>query len=520
MVRQTPLTRWNVLQNGQRNRTLPRWWPGLLLALCGFAGVVRADDATIGLVRQIPDSANAIAVVHVREILQSPRAQSEKWSEAQAQKFLAGEAVIPPWVNTLVFGAQVHPSRHDAVWSVAVLPLPANVKMEQLAERKQGTLGELQGRPYFVAASGSSFVELDTNLLGIMNPGFRQDVARWSRNPQRGHFQLSSYLEESAASRAHIVLALDVQDMLDTERVREHLKTNEALSSNLAKLKELSTLIAGLRGVRFEATVADKTTAQLVIDFSQDVSSEAYLQRLALQVISDQGLHLDEFEQARAVVSGKTLALELGELSDESLRRVLSLILTDSPGSSAPGEPPTPASDATTNTARTVPSADAAHASRRYFTSVNRIVDDLRKAQRRSSNYARTATWHENFADKIEKLPTADVDREVLKYGDSVAAKLRALAASLRGVAVAVDTKQRSVTYEVNYDPGWQSGNWWGSYSYRAPSVNVKSNLAQVREQQAELVQGGTNEREQIWSMIDEERSQTGALIQTKFPEQ
>ena len=40
----------------------------------------------------------------------------------------------------------------------------------------------------------------------------------------------------------------------------------------------------------------------------------------------------------------------------------------------------------------------------------------------------------------------------------------RALAASLRGVVVDVNTQERSVTYNTNYDPGWGAVSifdWW-----------------------------------------------------------
>ena len=269
-----------------------------------------------------------------------------------------------------------------------------------------------------------------------------------------------------------------------------------------------------VRGVRFEATVNETTQASLSLDFSTQVGSSAkLLQPFLLQAINDQGLHLDEFEQCDAAVRGSSLVVSLGGLSDESLRRVMSLILTD--------DPERPAQRQAASSARTAASAPdpAARASKRYLETVNRIIDDLEKAGRRATSYSRTATWHDNFAAKIDKLPTADVDPQLLDYGESISSKLRALAASLRGVAVDVNSQQRSVTYNMQVDPGWEAANVWGGYSYRAPSVNVTSNLQEVRERQAQAVAKGAKERLQIWTMIREERSQTMRRLKAQYPD-
>ncbi len=62
------------------------------------------------------------------------------------------------------------------------------------------------------------------------------------------------------------------------------------------------------------------------------------------------------------------------------------------------------------------------------------------------------------------------------------------MAASLKGVAVEVDTVGKSLVWKSTFDPGYTEANIWGGLGYRAPSVQVDSNLQQVREKQADAV--------------------------------
>jgi hypothetical protein len=191
-------------------------------------------------------------------------------------------------------------------------------------------------------------------------------------------------------------------------------------------------------------------------------------------------------------------------------------LITTPPPPSAPGrQAPTP----TAPTPTLAVAQPEAVASRRYFNNVNRILDDLDRARARSSNYSRTAQWHFNFADKIDRLPTTGVDPDLLKYGSDVSAKLRAIGASLRGTAVQVNALNNTVVYNVEQTPVWQSGvDWWwggartawGPYNYGMPQqvqTNVTSNLQEVRQRQAEIVQASEPERNQIWQMINDERN-------------
>jgi hypothetical protein len=213
-------------------------------------------------------------------------------------------------------------------------------------------------------------------------------------------------------------------------------------------------------------------------------------------------------------------------LSDESLRRILSLVTA----------PPPPSAPETAEAATTTPPPPDAQpsgsridlkASRRYFNAVNQNIDDLQKAYSRAKTYSRTAQWHVNFAERIDHLPVNGVDPALLEYGINMRERLLALAASLRGTGVQVDALNNSVVYNVDVQPAYATGfDWWwggaytawGPYTYGQPySVNVTSNLQDVRAQQAEVVQASAPDRDQIWQMIVDERASVEREMIGKF---
>ncbi|MBX3438137.1 MAG: hypothetical protein KF861_11650, partial [Planctomycetaceae bacterium] len=221
---------------------------------------------------------------------------------------------------------------------------------------------------------------------------------------------------------------------------------------------------------------------------------------------------------SRATSQGQSVKLEC-ELSDDSLRRILSLIIT--PATPHEIATPTPAPTETTPRPRRTPSRRGSTTddpTRAYVDAVNRMINDLQWANRRATDYARTATWHDNFARKIGELPTEGVDRQALTFGQRIASSFRALAASLRGQAVEVNTQQKTLTYDVHFQPGWAGVSIWGAVGYQDPTWQVTSNLREVRERQAAAIAAGNHDREQIWLMIEEDRVEVERALENRPP--
>jgi hypothetical protein len=196
---------------------------------------------------------------------------------------------------------------------------------------------------------------------------------------------------------------------------------------------------------------------------------------------------------------------------------VMSMILM--PGmSDASSEPAEAGADPTA--AATGPAKPTLNASRNYYNAVNQILDDLEAMARKGKNYNKTAVWHDNFAKKIDQLSIRSVDPQILNYGAAVASNLRALAVSLRGVPVSVNRLERSVTYNVQYQPGGYrpyNDSIWSSVGYQPEWVNVETNQAEIRGKQAEAIEAGAKQREEIWQIISSDRQQIRLKMQETF---
>src|SRR5262249_34097689 len=147
-------------------------------------------------------------------------------------------------------------------------------------------------------------------------------------------------------------------------------------------------------------------------------------------------------------------------------------------------------------------------ASLRYYRAVNSVLDDLKtRGAAKGRDYSRSAMLFESFAAKIERLPIRDVDPVLTQYGASVAGRLRAMAASLRGVKMQLEVydSYKSTTWAggggVFFTPRWGIGVGTGG------NVALSTNVEELNTRQAELVAKLEPERAKLWDILESDRS-------------
>ncbi len=500
--------------------------------LC-VATTVSATAQDVGeLLPFVPEDANTIAVVRARQLKESARGRAEDWSEQHEARFLAGDSTIPPWVQLLMRASYVQPGGGGREWTAVLLPVPANYSMADLATHEQSELQTIGTHDLVLSQRhGGYFVELtdpmieSTRVLGGLAPASRQDAARWIDETEAaaGAVGVSDYLVQAASDESvQVVLAIDTHHMLDPAMIAHRLDGCVALQGHDEEKAALAQAFTELRGVTLSISVDNAVYMAVRLDFDVELGDEAqFVKPVFLELLNDMGAVLDELETVEPFIYAQSVSLET-PLSDESLRRVLSLITA--PSAPSVEETTVAATTAATDTptgdtppTETEPEIDM-HASRRYLDAVNRNLDDLSRAYQRANNYERTAHWHDNYAERIDRISTRGVDPDLVKYANWVSSALRALGTSLRGTAVDVGALENTIYYHEQYFPVYSGAQlWWGvprtvygAYTYGQPmNVQVQTNLQEVREQQAAAVQASSPEREQIWQMINEERSET-----------
>ena len=480
---------------------------GLLasLLLLGGTPLVAAEQSAGDLLKLVPDTVNAVVVVRVKDLTNTPRGQRENWAKKHETEFLAGSLHIPPTVDTLVRGVSFH--LEDA-GSPLVFSVASWQRMSSIADlaKREGTEVEWIGPvPTARTSRGALVAEILPGVTGLIRPGFRQEMARWiARCERKDNPVPAAYFTETIKDESsQILMGFDTRDMFGPKLVRARLARMQSLAGIAAHLETLSKLIEQLRGVRLQIRVEEKTAARLSLDFGADVPKGVgeYFRPLLAEFFGDAGAFIEELETAKVEVGAQSVTLVM-DLSDSSLRRVLSLLISPSPSSSeAETTPMPPTPDTAVRPVPGTPGPNAA-ANQNYFTAVYQSLADLEAMNRKAKDYAKTATWHDNYSRKIDQLPMRNVDQELLDYGADVASKLRSLAASLRGVPLQMNRLQNSITYDVKYDPGWVAGSWWGGAGYRPSTYNVQTNAGQIRAEQAAAVAQGAEQREEIWKML------------------
>jgi hypothetical protein len=493
----------------------------------------QASDLTSDLLAKLPDSVNAVGVIRLEELLTSPRACEEGWALQYEVCYLSGALVIPPTVQTVVLGARFDPVSQSRIqeFGIARLKKRNPFPIREFARANQAEMEVVAGKEVALSIRHGYVAEIETGVIGGVAPPNRQEFARWLQFSKTNKQPvISAYLREAVESKpsAQILLAVDLQEMANPKSLHAWLVASDALKNRQAELADMEKLLLGLKGMRFTATVEKMTHGQVWFDFSQKpTENQAELILPMFQVwmrdagaviedLADPGVHIH-------VVKQSVLADLI--VSDSSLRRIMTLLpqpsvamQSASAGDQAPGQG--------------AGLIDQMLVNRWYFQSIDSLLDELHKAANKSKSYAQFTLWHETFARKIDQLPTAQIDPELSKYGASIATHLRALALSLRGVAMqmeGLEGQKRFYYYQepprINYSwggwggyyggprppvppkpplgpywyPGWSWGAWPGNTYY-------SDNFAEIRSKQAEAVAKGEADRTAIWSQIEHER--------------
>lgn len=473
------------------------------------------------LIRYAPEDANSLVILRVEQMINSPRGLAQGWSQKHEEEYASGGSPIPPWVKLFVKSSFVRPGAFGGEWVSGAIPLPDEYSMEQLAKREGSEVQQINSHAVVYSAKKNGyFVEFKNaagkRFLGGMAPSSRQQVSDWIVESAKVETQLTDYLVGIAAeSEPQMILAVDFNEMLDPSQIRYRLSGSPVLADRSQDRVALTVDLQSLQGVRMAVMVGETTKSEIRFDFKRNVGSEGkYLKDLLVELLNDSGSALDELNEATVKIDGKSVFLNF-PLSDDSLHRVLSLATATLPHApvgtnlaQAASKTPTPPAP------MTGPDQDA---SLRFYRAVNKNVSGMEKAYKRINNYRQTAQWHDNFAKHIDELPIENVDPELLDYGQTMSSMLRALGASLRGMGVKVDALNQQIIYNVEQKPIYYSGaDWWwggahtayGPYNYGRPMETiVDTNLQEVRAKQSEVVANSQPERDQIWNLINEERS-------------
>jgi len=468
---------------------------------------VHADEKTQALAIYLPDNVNTVSIVRLKKPSTASQAESQKWARILREHFGDERTGFLSWGETLLIGSLFHPSIPEEAWATGVMRLPKQVSFGEIAKSQNASVDSLSGVPVVKSKAGNYLVKFPADVIGLYRPGIRQDAANWIASAsKKENITIKPYLRQAIDKQGDVVLALNLANVLDPQFVKSKIEKDERFVKHQKLIDRIVPLISGLRGITLTATTDEIIECEISIDFSSDITTfSSVMKTLFLSVLEDSGAMIEEFPGAKISTSGNSVILR-SQLSEESLHRILSLVTPMSGpvnpfSSSAEHMIKSPVIKKNKDNKATGPTQKQ-RATKKYYEAVSKKIANLQRANRNAKNYKSTIAWHENFARTIERLPTKNVEREFLGFGQRTTERFRELASSMREEQVKVNMQKQTLTYQTDYDPGWASLNWWGGGGYRPPNLKVKSNMEEVRKAIAKEELNGYEERKKIWLIL------------------
>jgi hypothetical protein len=431
------------------------------------------------LVTRIPSTANTIVMLNVEKMLESPLAQQQDWKSDIKKAYDAGLLRLPPDTQQYVMAAQLDFTSMTPDWEVGVINVSEEHSLAEAAKEKKGTVESIAGRDAVLLPSNTYLIQFDAKTFGSLVPANRQVASRWVRSSDIRGPDLSSYIVEAIGFAedvgTEIILAIDLQDVIDSGYAAERLKEFQTLTKSKIEIDDTASLLSTVKGLTLGITIGNKPFGKIKVDFGRDTTILKDVARdMLIEVLGNQGLMIDDLKEWTAKVEGNQVTLE-GYLSADGMRRVLSLV--DAPAAKAVEDPSAGSQQSASDVDPKVAASQA------YFQSITKILDDLRHRDS-PQRIAQIGGWLEKDARKIDRLSMVNVDKDVLDYGQYVAQQLRNASAAIKGIGMRSRVRQVNTVagggpgyYGDNYDGGYYHGGVYYHGGLTLPSFNYTAGL-------------------------------------------
>jgi len=456
----------------------------IAVTLCGWS-VALADFPE--MVRRVPKDANVIVYMDVDRLMASPLAAKEDWKGKRSADYASRPMAVPPSVTKFVRAASVNLDVDETAWQVVVLEAKSVKPLETIAKNEKGYIDTVAGTKVVWSPRGAYAFKVSDNSVGLMFPANRQNLARWIKEKPGG---FSSYLmdasREMTATGPQLVVALDLEDLVQPQIVKERAKQMESLKNAKVNIDDVVKTVLGIKGLKFSVTVKEKATGKITVDFGGDASVLKDVGKpLLLEVLENRGLALEDLDSWKPSVSKNTFAIE-GDLSKSGLMRLSSLLEFPSLPLDEAAEPEPDAKD------------PKLYATQAHFKSVTALLDDLNVKRKEFTNPGHAAGWWETYATRIDRLPLVNVDDEMQEYSATIADLLRQGAQEFRGAGIRTGVQQANNA--TNYASGYGYGSGYGYRGDRysgARQQQSERNAIRARET-GQAAMTGTEIRKQI----------------------
>ncbi len=270
-------------------------------------------------------------------------------------------------------------------------------------------------------------------------------------------------------------MVLDLHNAYSPKEVEVGIERFASVRNSKVDRAKLSQLIASVKGVMLGITFRDKPYGKIKIDFGQDASMLSDIAKpFILDVLGEHGVMIDEVADWKPEVKGNQVFIG-GDLTENGLTRLASLIQLPSPALHAAAVA-AQAQSAANNTGGQDQKPSVLDTTKQYYDHVQRLLQNLRAKKSDMRTMGQLAQWFENYGRHVDQLPTLDVDKEMLQYGNYISSQLHGAAMTLKGTTIRRDLGEMQASNSATPYGGalgnisqnnWQQGSYgWGGGSF------------------------------------------------------
>ena len=462
-----------------RARMTSRW---LLRGLLGFAmlgmvaSAVTAADKFEDLLKRIPEQCNAIALIDVDTLLDSPMGKSEHWREQMIDKPY-GVLGASANASKVAMSASVDFKTLEDRWKVGMVQTRgAAPSLSVLASREGGYVDQIETENVAWTPRGLYLFRFDPRIVGFVATDDRQGLSRWIKNTITKPRLFPAGWYDRAVARANagspIVIAINLKDAISPTEAERWTKSLEDVEKYRLDPKLLGARLAGVSSALFQIDVAQTITGPVRVEFDGDITYAAPIAKeIVLQTLDGVGAHIEDMATWQASTERNAITLT-GRLDADDTTRIARFLTIphldgiDEKYSSTPD----PVQGAPAVKPENPTETDVVKASQRYYRSIVDLVNKLKSQKNQSFNTMRM--WFDRTAGEIDELPILNVDTDLLEWGGKVSYSLREMAF---GVNYSNKNRAYQVASSVN---GSYNGYYNGLSGIDNRSAKTTSNAA------------------------------------------
>lgn len=437
----------------------------MLFAFMVFiTGSVSAEEPWRDLTRLVPSSANAILVVDVETLFESPLAKTRGWRESHANQFDITPTLLPPDAKYFLLAAEVDVEHFEPKWEFAAMELSRQISMQEICERLDGRMDVLAGNSVVLTPRGSFIVPFEDQRFGLIRLAQRQWAAQQVRRARQNEASplpeiLQQAVNNVASGNSQMALAILLEDAVAAPELRAVVERSVVRRNAGADIEQVAQEMASVQGLLFDIRVTNAIEGRLSVVFRYPPKSIAKLGKpILLETLAGAGAMLPEFRDWQSSANWNRTAFQSpgaetpptslgieGPITTAGLRRVLSILSTE-PLDVEPFLP----SESKTASRDDVQDRD----SKRYVNRIEKMVGEIVSGGK-TNTLRQQILWTDRAAKTILRMPTRGVEPQAVEIGRGIAYDLMEIVSKFQN---AHDTA-RSRADAVNPPPiQWKSG--------------------------------------------------------------